>query len=59
MKKEEYSIRAATILKIAKEYKVTTRFVLMCVNNERHSATAEKIRKDFKKLFKEAKELLG
>lgn len=59
MKKENSSIRAAVIKRLAKEHKVTTRFVRQSINRERLSLTAERILKDYRELMKEAEELLG
>jgi len=59
MKKEHTSIEAAVKRKIAKEFGVTYRFVTMSLSKDRDSATAESIKRAYKKLLKEAMQLLG
>jgi hypothetical protein len=59
MKKEYSTINAVAIKKVAKKHSVTIRFAYQCINRERHSATAEEILKDYRKLLKELEQVLS
>lgn len=59
MKKENTAIQVAVKRKLAREFGVSYRFVGMCISRDRDSPTAERITEAYRKLLKQAEELLG
>lgn len=49
-KRQTYNTGIINVL--SEEFEVTARFVRMCINNEKHSRTAENIRKKYFELSK-------
>lgn len=50
-KKKDRSLNGVVVSNFSKKFNVSKRFVNQCLNNERHSITAEEIKKEYKILI--------
>jgi hypothetical protein len=58
--KRKYDAKRALIIStLADRHEVTEDFVRKAINNDRHSATAEDIRKDYIEMMQAVKNVLG